>query len=1056
MNKELIRNNERFISAIENLNEAQKTAVKNIEGPTLVVAGPGTGKTQILAARIGQILLETQTDCHSILCLTYTDAGTIAMRKRLQEFIGPDAYRVNISTFHAFCNDIIQENLDYFGKLNLEPISELEQIDLLQNLIDTLPKDSKLRKFTGDIYSELPRLRNLFSVMKKENWSKEFLEQKIDEYLADLPTREEYIYKRANAKTNIKVGDLKVNDLKKQQDKMDSLRAAIHEYPRFQNMMAQIGRYDYEDMILWVLNAFKNDESILRPYQERYQYILVDEYQDTSGSQNEILQQLLNFYDNPNIFVVGDDDQSIYRFQGANLNNIVDYASTYVDSLQKIVLTENYRSSQPILDAAKSLIEQNFERLTRQLNLDKNLKASNPKYNTLSNEVIINEYETPLHEAIHIGQQIEALIQKGVDPKEIAVIYRNHSNVEYLLELFKDKNIPVNIKKKENILQLNFVKKVVNILRYIALERDSPYSGDQLLFEIMHYDFFDLKAIDIAKLSIQVSKSNYSYQNSSKDDKSKTSLRRLISEQKKTAKPDLFNAEINVKGIEKFTNDVEFWIKESYNITPQELFEKIILRAGILGYIMKSNERSYYMEVLSSLFNFLKEENRKNPELTIDGFIELFDLMKDNKVALEINRSSYSQSGVQLLSVHGSKGLEFDYVFLIQANKKIWDKLKKSSYGNYTFPDTLFISTNEGSELEESRRLFYVGITRPRTHLTISYHKNSIEGKELEASQFIAEIINLGNSSIHKINPNMDDLIAHHFGQFREQEQPQITLLDKNYIDELLVGYTLSVTHLSSYLDCPLKFYFQNLVRVPSGKSPSATFGQAVHWGMNKLFRELPENEYKFPPASFLVDSFKWYMNRNRDSFSKQEYKLRLEYGEKILPEYYNSHVANWHANCRTEFGVKNVEVAGVPIKGNLDKVEVFDNYVNVVDYKTGKFSNAKSKLKEPSEQDENGGDYWRQAVFYKILLDNDRSNNMQVNSSIFEFVEPNDGVYPREKIVITDEHVKIVTQQITSTYSKILNHEFDKGCGKENCSWCNFVKTNFDNQHILVAESDE
>jgi len=193
MHKEHIRNNEHFLNAIKNLNQAQKAAVEQVEGPVLVVAGPGTGKTQILAARIGQILLETDTDARNILCLTYTDAGTIAMRKRLQEFIGAEAYRVNISTFHAFCNDIIQENLDYFGKLNLEPISELEQLELLHELIDRFPKDSKLRKYTGDIYSESKRLQNLFGIMKRENWSVEFLVQKIDEYLDDLPNREEYL-----------------------------------------------------------------------------------------------------------------------------------------------------------------------------------------------------------------------------------------------------------------------------------------------------------------------------------------------------------------------------------------------------------------------------------------------------------------------------------------------------------------------------------------------------------------------------------------------------------------------------------------------------------------------------------------------------------------------------------------------------------------------------------------------------------------------------------------------------------------------------------------------
>ena len=152
MNKETIKHNEQFLKALADLNPSQKKAVEQIDGPVLVIAGPGTGKTQILAARIGTILLNTDTQAHNILCLTYTDAGAIAMRKRLFEFIGPDAYRVNIHTFHSFCNDIIQENLTRFGKLNLEAISDLEKIDLFRKLIHNLKAGNPLKRYRGDVY----------------------------------------------------------------------------------------------------------------------------------------------------------------------------------------------------------------------------------------------------------------------------------------------------------------------------------------------------------------------------------------------------------------------------------------------------------------------------------------------------------------------------------------------------------------------------------------------------------------------------------------------------------------------------------------------------------------------------------------------------------------------------------------------------------------------------------------------------------------------------------------------------------------------------------------
>ena len=187
---------QKFNEAYQQLNTQQRIAVDTIEGPVMVIAGPGTGKTQILAARIGKILLETDVLPENILCLTYTDAGAIAMRRRLQQFIGADAYKVNIYTFHAFCNDVIQDNLSLFEKTSLDAISELENIQLFKTLIDHFPKNHPLKRYRGDVYFEINNLRNLFSSMKREGWSPEYINQKIDDYLKDLPLREEFIYKR--------------------------------------------------------------------------------------------------------------------------------------------------------------------------------------------------------------------------------------------------------------------------------------------------------------------------------------------------------------------------------------------------------------------------------------------------------------------------------------------------------------------------------------------------------------------------------------------------------------------------------------------------------------------------------------------------------------------------------------------------------------------------------------------------------------------------------------------------------------------------------------------
>ncbi|HLP38695.1 UvrD-helicase domain-containing protein, partial [Lacibacter sp.] len=282
INKERLE--QRFLEEYERLNEKQKLAVDHIEGPVMVIAGPGTGKTQILASRIGKILLETDALPQNILCLTYTDAGVVAMRKRLLKFIGPDAYKVNIYTYHAFCNDVIQENLSQFEKTALDPLSELEKIELFKELIDSFPKNHPLKRYRGDVYFEITNLDRLFSTMKKEGWTATFIEQKIDEYLTDLPTRDEYVYKRKYKQFN--AGDLKKEKLDEETERMEKLRAAVKEFDRFQQLMRKRNRYDFDDMITWVIKAFEENKNMLANYQEQFQYILVDEFQDSSGTQN--------------------------------------------------------------------------------------------------------------------------------------------------------------------------------------------------------------------------------------------------------------------------------------------------------------------------------------------------------------------------------------------------------------------------------------------------------------------------------------------------------------------------------------------------------------------------------------------------------------------------------------------------------------------------------------------------------------------------------------------------------------------------------------------------
>lgn len=1047
MQNHLTKYNQNFLAALEKLNENQLKAVNQTEGPVLVIAGPGTGKTQILAARIGNILLKTDTLAHNILCLTYTDAGAVAMRKRLFDFIGPEAYRVNIYTFHAFCNDIIQENLDYFGKLELDAISDLERMELFRNLVDSFDSNHPLKRFRGDVYYEVGRLQNLFSVMKREDWSAAYIQTKIKEFIelitnCDADSDYYSTYKYTKKYKDKQAGDFKPA-FAAMVENMEKLQAAVLEFPKYQELMKRANRYDFDDMIIWVLEAFKDDDQFLINYQERFQYILVDEYQDTSGSQNELINFLISYWDQPNIFVVGDDDQSIFRFQGANIQNIEAYNLQYADYLYRVMLTDNYRSTQSILDISRVLIANNKERIQLP-GLSKNLVAKNEALLNLSITPEINAYPTQFHEFAAITHDIENLIKEGIPAEEIAIIYKEHKAGEELARYFKIKGIPVNTKRKVNILAEPFGKKIINILRYLAFEIEFPYSGDELLFQIMHYDFYQIAPMDAAKLSAEVSLHNRTAK------KDKTSLRRKIFEFAAKPQQSLFDSE-STQHLKRLSDDLEFWIKEINNLTLQGLFEKIMVRGGILAYILKSPEKTWLMQVISSIFNFLKDESRKNPNIHLKEFVELIDLLEDNDLSLDLHQQIFNEKGVNFLTCHGSKGLEFEYVFLIGANTNVWEKKRKSSNGQYKLPDNVFSNAAAASDEEELRRLFYVALTRAKKHLRISFPEADTKGKLLEPTLFIGEILAATALNIQRKTVADEQLTDFFILQFTEEEKVSIGLIDEEYIKHLLESYALSVTHLNNYLDCPLKFYFQNLIQVPSGKSDTLTFGSAVHWALNRLFKSLADNNQKFNELPEFLADFRWYMQKNREAFTTEQFKRRSDYGDKILPEYYNKYIDSWEKITVTEYAIKNVEVDGVPIKGVIDKLEFNCKQANVVDYKTGSYDNAKSKFNGPDEKNPLGGDYWRQAVFYKILVDSDARKDWEVMSTEFDFIEPVKNEYKKHPIIITPEAYSFVKTQIKETYAKIKNMEFTEGCGKADCHWCGFVKSNFSDADGII-----
>lgn len=1015
------------------LNPKQQLAVDTIEGPVMVIAGPGTGKTQILGARIGKILLETDTAPENILCLTYTDAGAIAMRKRLLSFIGPSAYKVTIATFHSFCNDIIQDNLSLFDKSSLDPISELEKIEVLKELIDAFKIDNPLKRYRGDVYYEMNNLSKLFSVMKKEGWSSEYIHTKVDEYVQSIPFKDEFVYKKKYKQ--FEAGSLKQAKVDEAMEKMAKLKAAAEAFDHYQNIMQRKNRYDFDDMIVWVLKAFKEFPNLLAQYQERYLYILVDEFQDTSGTQNELVESLISYWEQPNIFVVGDDDQSIYRFQGANVENMLQIKNNYVDDLVAIVLENNYRSSQPILDASTIVINNNNGRLVNQIKgLEKNLIASTDENISNKQKPIVVAYSTPQEEMIDITEQIDRLIASGVPAKEIAVLAKENKYGEQIAHFLQQKSLPIYTKRTANLFDEILIQQILTILKYLAAEWDQPNEGTGMLFEILHFSFFHIQPITIAKLTYEA--------NLLKMGNEKNTFRTVLVEKTKHIQTNLFEAN-EWEHVSKAMLVLENLIDAIPNVTLINLVEKVLQSTGIIQQALAAPNKSEQLNMLTTFFDFIKEETHRNPKLNLIKLVDIFTLMEKENIRLPLPITTGSDTGVHLLTAHGSKGLEFEYVFLAGTNASVWEKKRASNNIGYTLPDTILTHLQDGGDKEELRRLFYVALTRAKKQVQVSYSNFNEEGKALEQSQFIAEMMDGSPVEYKEITIEQDVINSYKLLHLQTTTQPEIAQLEADFIGPKLEKFSMNVTALNNYLKCPLHFYYNSLIRVPSGKSESTTFGSAVHEALQKLFKKMQERNNQFPDAVELVDDFNKFMHRHREAFTEVEFNRRKEQGFIVLTDYYNKYVNDWNKVVTTEFRHNNVLSNGIPIKGAIDKIEFDNKKAVVVDYKTGNIDYAKDKLLSPNEKNPLGGDYWRQAVFYKILLQ-DNPKQWEVVKAEFDFVEPNGKKeFIKYPIDITDADITTVKQQIQTTWDKIQARDFYIGCGKSDCHWCNFTKDN-------------
>jgi DNA helicase-2/ATP-dependent DNA helicase PcrA len=1035
-----------FKSLYDSLNLEQQMAVDTIEGPVMVIAGPGTGKTQILAVRILNILKQTDAKPQEILCLTYTDAGSSAMLERLSRFMGADAYKVNIHTFHGLCNTIIKENPELFSKGNLRVMDDLDKLELMESLIRSIPPSSPLQGFQEQPSYLRKSLEKIFNLMQSENLDVDFFEKGIDKLSNEEAFREAFpglIYQRKQG-TSVK-GDLKRKDYEKYLKEWQKLREAAALFPRYQEMKKEAGLYEFSDMLQWVLNAFKTHPDLLITYQEKYQYVLVDEYQDTSGIQNELLYQLISFWeDNPNCFVVGDDDQSIYAFQGARVSNMMDFARKYETNITKIVLTQNYRSTQIVLDGAKTLIENNRKRLVNSFpELSKDLAASGANRHYAAIPISYNAYKNRFHEALAISGQIAELRDAGCPPDEIAVIYPKHRIVDELTDILMQKEIPFTLARSVDILHEPLIIQLQNWLQYLAWELEHPHKGEYLLYTLLHYPLYDIAPFEIAKIATEIYAKRHE----------KVKWRDFLNDYVKQNPEPLPTGTQSREALRALWNNVEDWLKKAAGMTVPQLIQEVISQGGFLKLAMQSEQREWQMEQLHTFLSHATAANQKNPYLTLPEYIEALEKMKRNEIALRLEKRIGSKSGVVLTTAHSSKGLEYRHVFIIGCEEESWDKDKNSDLPYKIKPffqglkHAVKDQDEEAADKEERRRLFYVAMTRAKETLRLSWGNEKISAKTtiIKKSKFLQELI--GKAEIAETELDKEDLITAETQLLARVATPLLKIEDSEWLHQQLQEFTFSPSTLYDILECGLRFYFGRLVRVPSAPSAALGYGSAVH---NTLWKtvDLGFTKQQWLNESDFLNLFETELFKQRGAFTPAGFQLKMDQGKERLPQYYRSRIDIWqsHKDIILEKWLES-SIDGIKIGGKADKIIIEDGNVTIVDYKTGKPKYAEASFKPPTAESLDKGKlppkYWFQLGMYMLIVNYYTEKQWNGIAAKIDSVEQNDDKeFPTFTQYYTQEDLALLKDFLIMGNQKLRSMEFLKGCGSEDCEWCRFAKT--------------
>ena len=996
---------------MENLNSEQQQAVIHDDGPLLIVAGAGTGKTTVITQRISYLINEKKCRPEEILALTFTDKAAGEMEERVDRLLPYGYVDLWISTFHAFAERILKDHGLEIGLPNdFKLLSATQQWLIVRQNLD---------KFNLDYYRPLGNptkfihaLIKHFSRAKDENISA----QDYLKYVEDLKMNSdsaEYVRtiideETANQLSKKELKEVLAHEILKQEE-------VANAYHIYQQLLLDNNALDFGDLINYCLKLFSERKNLLAKYRSQFKYILVDEFQDVNYAQYELVK-IIGAPKN-NITVVGDDDQSIYRFRGASIANILQFKDDY-PNLKEIFLTANYRSRQNILDLSYKFIQQNNPyrlevKLAKDKKLCKVLRAEQEgiaEISHLHGHALADEVKITVEKIIELYNK-----SKNTNWSDFAILVRANASANNFIYALERADIPYNFVASRGLYAKNVV---LDILAYLKLLDN--YHESSAMYRILSLPIWGFDARDIINLNYWSKRKGWSVYESMKQ----TAILNNISHEGK-------------KRFEQILGLIDRhgqMIRENKNTT--EIIQAFLIDTGYLKNLTAIDNQIHreQLNYLNQFYKKVQEFELETDEKGVRNFLALIglELESGEEGTLKQNLEEEGPDAVKIMTVHAAKGLEFKYVFIVNLVDKKFPSVSQSE--PIELPEKLIKEiTAEGDiHLQEERRLFYVGMTRAKEGLYFTSADDYGGNRKKKLSRFLIELSEAGLELSSSESPL--PFTRGGLGRGLVGEDKLDTPNKKKEIIENLLPATFSFSQIRAFESCPYQYRFAYILKVPTKGNPQFSFGKTIHSTLQKYFQlanlrkmsrqknlfgdetasKIPTGEelLKIYETSFIDD---WYPDRK----TKEQY---FEKGKKALKEFYEKHKDNLPEVKFLEypFNLKIKNDAVYAFFGVIDRVDKTNEGIRIVDYKTGR---VKNKL-EPEDKE--------QLLIYQLAAQEVMKE--KVKELIFYYIEEN-----KEMAFLgTDKELDKLKKKIIAIIEEIKKGSFPPKPGNI-CQWCDF-----------------